>query len=157
MGDLIVLDATSATITPPPDYVVRVPVADSWINANDRRRTHWTRDRDLTAAWRQAAGWAAKGAKVPALGPSRVVAQLRMIPRRRSRIDPGNFSPTAKPCIDGLVDAGIWPDDSADWVEGPDMRLGPPVDHATAEALWLLIWGQPCCAQAACHHREEGR
>jgi len=126
-----------------------VPKADEWMNKNQRRHTHWTVDRRQTKAWREAAGWAAKAARVPALGPSRVIAELHVNGRRRSRIDPSNFNLTACAAIDGLVDVGVWPDDSADWVEGPDMRLGPV---AQQESLVLLIFGKPCCADAVCHH-----
>lgn len=131
-----------------------IPRPADWMNKNKRRKTHWSVDAQQTASWRTAAAWAAKAAKVPALGPSRVIGQLLMTPRRRSRIDPSNYSLTAAAAVDGLVDAGIWPDDSSDWVTGPDMRLGPPV---TDEALVLHIWGQRCCAAADCHHKAGAR
>lgn len=136
---------------PAPDFVIAVPRPDDWINANNRRRMHWTVDRRLTATWRTRAAWAARQAKLPALGPSLVIAELRMHARRRSRVDPANYGLTAKPCVDGLVDAGIWPDDSSDWVTGPDMRLGD-VAKPDGEALVLLIWGKPCCASACTRH-----
>lgn len=145
------------TWDPPPNHTITVTRAAGveWISAN--RRRHWTVEADLTAWWRAAAGWRARQTRVPALGPTLVVAELRMIPRRRVRIDPANYAPTAKACVDGLVDAGIWPDDSSGWVTGPDMRLGPPAKAAADEALVLHIWGRPCCELAACHHREGAR
>lgn len=136
-----------------PDHILDVPRPADWLNAN--RRQHWTAHATAVRAWREAAGWAAKAAKLPALGPSRVVAELVMCPRRTARIDPANWAPTAKAVVDGLVDAGIWPDDNHGWLEGPDMRLS--ADRAVTdrqEALRLLIWGQPCCAAATCHHKE---
>lgn len=138
-----------------PDFTVRVPVVwdhgkPMWLNAN--QRMHWARRADFTASWRMQTGWRAREAKVPALGPSRVVAELHMVPRRRVRIDPANYAPTAKAAVDGLVDAGIWPDDSSGWVTGPDMRLGPPVKLPGEEALVLHIYGQPCCDAADHHH-----
>jgi hypothetical protein len=136
----------------PPDHTITIP-ASPWLSANQRQ--HWTVRADLTAAWRQAAGWAAKASGTPALGLSRVVAELHMVPRRRVRIDPANYAPTAKACVDGLVDAGIWPDDSSGWVVGPDMRLGPPVKTAADEVLRLLIWGRSCCEAAGRHHQHE--
>jgi hypothetical protein len=131
-----------------PDYSLLIPAPCDWISSN--KRLHWRAKAWLTAQWLDAAGWALKAAKLPALGPSRVVAELHMTARRRSRIDPANYTDTAKPCVDACVSIGrIWPDDSADWVEGPDMRLGPV---ATREALVLHIFGEPCCADAGCHH-----
>lgn len=38
------------------------------------------------------------------------------------RRDPGNWYPTAKAIVDGLVDAGILIDDDHTKVVGPDMR-----------------------------------
>jgi len=104
-----------------------------FLSANKRRsgqQGHWTADARLTAEWRHRAGWIASGYRNhvrdhPVLDgkPVRIVAHLVMIPRRRSRIDPANWAPTAKPTVDGLVDAGWLADDSAGLVEGPDMRL----------------------------------
>ncbi|MFA5712436.1 hypothetical protein [Mycolicibacterium sp.] len=140
-----------------PNHGLFVPLPDGaeWLSSN--RRIHWTQRHRWTATWRETSGWLARAAKVPSLGPSRVIAELWMRPRRRSRIDPANYSATAKPIVDGLVDARIWPDDSSHWVTGPDMRLGPPVKTPHPEGVLLLIWGQPCCRDACCHHhRQEG-
>lgn len=38
------------------------------------------------------------------------------VPDGRLR-DPHNYEPTVKPIVDGLVQAGVWPDDSPQWVE----------------------------------------
>lgn len=139
---------------PEPDYMLDVPRRGvGWISANNR--LHWSAEADRIATWRQVAGWAAKAAKLPALGPSRVVAELVMHPRRTARLDPGNYAPTAKAVVDGLLDARIWPDDNHAWVLGPDMRLSTErAATMQTEALRLLIWGRPCCEQAGCHHQE---
>lgn len=137
---------------PEPDFTLRIPRCADWINANNRRRMHWSVDRALTHTWRYAASVYARNEHLPALGPSRVVAELWVNGRRRARIDPANYSPTAKAVVDGLVDAGIWPDDNAGWVVGPDMRLGPPVKPPQPEALVVHIWGGPCCDGAHNRH-----
>lgn len=36
--------------------------------------------------------------------------------RQNRRRDPHNFYPTIKPIIDGLTDAGLWPDDTPEFV-----------------------------------------
>ena len=41
------------------------------------------------------------------------------------RRDEMNLAPTLKACIDGMVDAGVLPDDSGDYLIGPDYRRGP--------------------------------
>lgn len=133
-------------------YRVVVPVAGAaWLSSN--QRLHWARRHEVVRAWRHTAAWCARASGVPSLGPTRVVAVLQMTGRRRSRIDPGNYTATAKPAVDGLVDVGIWPDDSSDWVTGPDMRLGGPVHCRDDEALVLELYGAPCCAAADCHHQ----
>lgn len=43
--------------------------------------------------------------------------------------DAGNLQPTSKACVDGLVDAGIFPDDNDKYVEGPDNRFGEKSDR----------------------------
>ena len=54
--------------------------------------------------------------------------QVRVIiwlsfPDSRER-DPANWADSGKPAIDGLVDAGVFVDDSSKYVVGPDYRLG---------------------------------
>lgn len=46
------------------------------------------------------------------------------IARRR---DPGNWAPSAKAAVDGMVDAGLLEDDNSTRLLGPDPRLGTPV------------------------------
>jgi crossover junction endodeoxyribonuclease RusA len=60
---------------------------------------------------------------VPVQERTRVIVTMGLLERRKR--DAANWAPTAKPLIDGLTDARIWPDDEDAWVVGPDMRLGP--------------------------------
>lgn len=91
------------------------------LNANDRDG-HWARRRRITDTLRQAAGWAARWQHIPALGRAHVLGVYE--PPDRRRRDPANLYPSFKACIDGLVDAGVLPDDDAAHLDGPDMRLG---------------------------------
>ena len=43
---------------------------------------------------------------------------------RAGRYDPGNYYPTAKAILDGIVDAGILPDDSHEYLDGPHLHHG---------------------------------
>ena len=94
-----------------------IPAPCDWLNSNQRlhRLVHAKR----TAAWR-AAGKAA--AEVPFDVPVRIVCTVHKT--RAGRWDAGNLYPTAKAIVDGLVDAGVIPDDSNEYVIGPDMRAG---------------------------------
>ena len=84
------------------------------LNLNDR--DHWAVRAKSVAVWRQSA-WAAGHAHRQRSGPSNfpitdqlVTVELPVKDRRRR--DPHNFIPTCKAIVDGLVDAGIFADDS---------------------------------------------
>ena len=85
------------------------------LSANDR--AHWRARARNVRTWRQWAhitghqfrhqtGWAPV--------PCTVTVELPVRDRRRR--DPANYHATLKPIVDGLVDAGIWPDDNPTWV-----------------------------------------
>lgn len=82
-------------------------------------RGHWRQRHRLTKAWRFAT-WAAA---VQTLGPSpadrwrppSIVAVVLPV-SRGARRDPHNYFATVKPIVDGLVDAGVWPDDTPAFV-----------------------------------------
>jgi crossover junction endodeoxyribonuclease RusA len=81
------------------------------MSLNDR--THWrvkakhTREiRDYVREW----AWFT----VPACSAAEV--ELHYVPRDRRRRDLDNLIPTLKPAIDGLVDAGVVPDDTPEYV-----------------------------------------
>lgn len=82
------------------------------ISMNDR--LHWAAKARLTASWRQAAFYAARDAQLGSLPPSTVTVGLPVRDSRRR--DPHNYFATVKPIVDGLVDAGLWPDDNSEWV-----------------------------------------
>lgn len=96
-----------------------IPAPASFINSNDRR--HRMAEAKLTKAWRQAAYVACRN-----IGPLNWPVQItvEVWKPRANRYDPGNLYPSAKACLDGIVDAGLLPDDSYKQVHGPDMRHG---------------------------------
>lgn len=92
--------------------MIEFPPPAKLISMNDR--THWAVRARMTSAWRHAAFIAARQARLGALPPSTVTVGLPVRDSRRR--DPHNYFATVKPIIDGLVDAGLWPDDNSDWV-----------------------------------------
>lgn len=100
-----------------------IPAPVPFLNAN--RVRHWAPTAADVKAWR---GLTSMFAKSEGLQPrdvrARVVVVFHHTDRRRR--DVGNLAPTAKACIDGLTDAGLWPDDSDTYVVGPDLRTGDP-------------------------------
>ena len=82
--------------------------------------------------WREAAGWAAREAKVPHL--ARPVVRLHFYPgdnRRRDRI---NLALVHKAAVDGLVDVGVLTDDSPEFVD----EMMPAIHKGTGERRWVL-------------------
>ena len=113
-----------------------------FMNANHRH--HWSRKGRDTKAWRTAA-WA--HARNENLAPRDRRARVIVVFHRtgRRRCDVGNLAPTAKAIVDGLTDAGLWPDDSDAHLVGPDLRTGEPwprpgvevfIEDAKEEAAW---------------------
>lgn len=117
-----------------------IPKATDWVSSN--HRLHWRLKAERMKTWRDAGHIWARKAKLRSLAPSRVVAELVLLAHRRARIDPANYQDTVKAVIDGLVDAGVWPDDSSAWVTGPDMRLGAAADGPEFLILHIFPEGE---------------
>lgn len=62
--------------------------------------------------------------KPPAKWPVHVTAIIH--PLTHGRFDSENAAPMVKAILDGITQSGYWPDDNADYVLGPDYRLGEP-------------------------------
>jgi crossover junction endodeoxyribonuclease RusA len=105
-------------------YELFVPAAGlKWINSNDRLL--WMQKARYVRAWRERTWYVAKAAHLPVIERAHVLAELQFADSRRR--DPANWAPTAKACVDGLVDAGVFRDDDHTRVLGPDLRLGERV------------------------------
>ena len=115
-------------------WAVALPAGMELLNEN--QRLHWGKRSRLVAAIRNNAGWAARRARIPRLEKAHIVYVVHPSPRLRRR-DPGNWAPSAKAAVDGLVDAGVLEDDNSTRLTGPDPRLGEPVPESR---LVLHIW-----------------
>lgn len=104
----------------PREWTVQLPAGLPLLNAN--QRLHWRRRAELTKNLRTLVWLLARDAGVPALRRAHVVAEYR--PPDRRRRDVHNLYPSAKAAVDGLIDAGVLPDDSDRYLVGPDMRFG---------------------------------
>ncbi|HEX6968930.1 MAG TPA: hypothetical protein VF174_09010 [Micromonosporaceae bacterium] len=101
-------------------YLLEFPAPAPWLNSNGRTdRRAQTRDRRL---WRDAAHIWARSKKLPKLQRAHITATLSF-PNHRKR-DIGNYAPTMKAAVDGLIDYGLLPDDSDQHLVGPDLRPG---------------------------------
>jgi hypothetical protein len=100
------------------------------MSMNDR--THWRKRHRRTKTWRHAAFYAAVaqlGASPAArVRPPCFVRVIFPVPDPGRRRDPHNQAPTVKAIVDGLVDAGVWRDDTPDQVAILDPRFAAPAD-----------------------------
>ena len=107
------------------------------MSLNDRE--HFRPKARRVAAWRATARDAALAAfpgRGPAgrrQGPSIVVLELPVRDSRRR--DPANYTPCTKAIVDGLVDAGLWPDDTPQWVTTIEPVLRPGATVVTVRLI----------------------
>lgn len=122
--------STPSTTTPTaPEavvYTVALPAGLPLLNANRSRREHWSSERRTARDIRTATALLARNQHIPRLERAHITYVVHPTPKTRRR-DPGNWAPSAKAAVDGLVDAGVLADDDAAHVVGPDPRLGDPV------------------------------
>ena len=107
-------------------YTFSFPKPDKLMSLNDRE--HWAIKAKRTVAWRDSAWAYSKQSINKSLSHSVVSVSLPVV-SLKTRRDPHNFIATVKPIIDGMVDAGLWPDDIAEWVEvrEPHFHIGKDV------------------------------
>jgi hypothetical protein len=93
-----------------------------FINSNQRYHRH--QEAKMTKAWREAAALRARAQGIqPFAGKVHIIAHI-FKPIDAPRFDPNNFAGTTKALVDGCVDAGLFIDDSREYVIGPDHRWG---------------------------------
>lgn len=110
--------------------------ADLWLSAN--QRLHWAPKSHRTKSLRSI-GWAetcAAGMRHANLGTTHVAAFIGY--PRNGKADPANSAPTIKALIDGMVDAGVWPDDDSTHVIGPTYLRDPKSSDGTYRVRLVL-------------------
>ena len=98
----------------------RLKSVGPFINANQRYHRH--KEAEMTKAWRESAAQRAAGIS-PFSGQVQIFAHIWK-PKDTYKFDPNNLAGTTKALVDGLVDAGLFVDDSREYVLGPDHRWG---------------------------------
>lgn len=130
---------TTTQLLPTP-VVVTLPAGLDLLNSN--QRPHHYKRAKVTAALRAAAMEAVTEqphlmAALAAAKPGPLYQRIHVLgivhPGSRRRADPGNWYPSFKAAIDGIVDAGLIEDDDSTRLAGPDMRLGPVVKGGQIE------------------------
>lgn len=89
------------------------------LNSNDRG--HWRKRRDREQYWKQRGLLEARGIQLP-----RAKIDIYFRFPNNHRRDVGNLYPTVKSWVDGAVKAGLLPDDSDAYLEGPFLHREYP-------------------------------
>lgn len=103
------------TTEPPAGNRLRMTVPASIFLKANGTQPHWAKRKDMVKALRLLAARDCRLQDIqPRHGKTLVVATIGYPTRHKA--DPANAAPTVKPIIDGMTDAGIFPDDNSDHV-----------------------------------------
>lgn len=110
-----------------------VPATLDLLSSN--QRLHWAAKAGRVQRLRRWAGFEAKRLEMP--HAERVSVTVWVHPGARTRrLDPPNYADTVKAVIDGVVDAGVLPDDSGKHVIAVTYREGARWPRTTVEVLF---------------------
>ncbi len=121
---------------------IDLPYTKPPLSLNDR--LHWATKARLVSRIRTYVDVESTCTRLPKAESAVITLHYR--PRDRRRRDKDNLFATLKPCIDGLVDAGVLPADHGNHVD-PRVELHEP-EKGQPGALWLTVepvqkWGGP--------------
>lgn len=114
------------------DIRIDLPWSSPPLSAN--QRMHWAPKARTVQEVRRTTWALARNTKPPRA--DRLVITLHYRPKDRRRRDAHNLYPMVKACVDGLVDAGVVPDDDTEHVSTPEPVIHPPNGQP---AIWLEI------------------
>ncbi len=112
------------------------------LSMNDRQ--HYMAKAREVARVRHDVAVLARAAKIPAL--PRIAVELHYAPRDNRRRDPLNLIATLKPIEDALVDAGVVPDDTCEFVLPTMPQIDPPTGRPGR--LYALVREVPALSAA---------
>lgn len=115
-------------------FEIDIPMVGNRPPLNANQRLHWRQRAQRVALIRDAVTLLARNAHIPT--GRHLVVQLHFQPGDNRRRDASNLVPTQKPAVDGLVRAGIVPDDTAEWVTEHMPKLHPGKGQ---RRLWLTV------------------
>lgn len=109
-----------------------------WMSSN--QRLHWARRAERTGWVRQMFMIAARNAALPRMEQVHVAAEIGY--PRAVKADPANAAPTVKAALDGLTDAGVWPDDDSEHVVAVTYLRSPKTGQAGLHRVRLILTDQ---------------
>lgn len=102
-------------------WTLDLPWASPPLSLN--QRLHWARRASITRDVKETVYWLTKAQHIPTL--DRISVTLEWQPKDRRRRDADNPTATLKPCLDGLVLAGVIPDDTPHHITAATIRIHP--------------------------------
>lgn len=99
------------------------------LRLTSNRRLHWAARARMARTIRAQAKAAARRSLTPVTRP--VLLTVTITYPVAGRHDPANWSDWAKHAVDGITDAGIWPDDDASWVRSTAFQAAPQTTRDT--------------------------
>lgn len=115
---------------------IELPYAKPPLSLNDR--FHWRKKSSITSALRSATTLLLRAKRVPPL--EYAVVRLEWIVPTRTRRDADNPVATLKVCADALVDAGVLPDDTPQYVSKRETEITYEKGRST---VFFVITGTP--------------
>lgn len=101
---------------------------------HENQRLHWAAEARIKRDVRNTGAWLTKAANIPATEYCQVT--LYWAPGDHRIRDEENPTPTSKYLCDGIVDAGIVPDDAPRWMKKHMPVILPPPEPA---GMWLEV------------------
>lgn len=98
------------------------------LTANAERSAHWSVRAAVAAEWRTAFGWKGRAIRTSVVAFP-VGVEVWIVQPPRGRADAAGHHPIVKAAVDGLTDAGVWPDDDPAHVAWT--RFHAPLRHAS--------------------------
>jgi crossover junction endodeoxyribonuclease RusA len=117
------------------EYLLPLPYAKPPLTLN--QRLHWRHRDRITREIREHIGWTVRGQEIPAM--SRAEITLHYAPDDRRRRDVDNLIPTSKAAVDAVVQAGILPDDTPEYVDHRMPVIEPPGSFRVPPAAVYLV------------------
>jgi len=115
---------------------IELPYVKPPLSLNDRM--HWRKKSSITSALRSATTLLLRAKRVPPL--EYAVVRLEWVVPTRTRRDSDNPIATLKVCADALVDAGVLPDDTPQYVSKRETDI---VYEKGSARLTFIVTGTP--------------
>lgn len=118
------------------EWTLTLPYPAPPLTLNTSVRMSWRKRHALEEQIRTDVQWLVKAAKIPRL--TAVTIELVFYPKDGRVRDADNTTATLKPCLDGLVKAGVLDDDNSRHVLSTSQRIG---DRRSKPVLLLIVRG----------------